>query len=641
MSWFSNRFSASFKAPEGLHGHGDGDVDVEQDDEQISQGKGVKEDLSELTKSFTRQLWGVASFLAPPPTTKDQVDPPSPSPSDHHVQPDLQIDSFSQSDDTALSNELVDVDFEASIDPAEVTQEGASHRPSISGQWQTPADDVNLPLHQSSDHRLTGIGKDLAELKGSVAVGFSRILKVVREEIDRNEHAKQKRDHDDDEDDDDDYDNDDEDKSESSVHARRLPMFNSLLKPLLSGILLDEMLKKRTPDDDDEDEEGFDDDPADVRGHQMSRPPVAPLNLQRTLGESLGGISKLASSLFPVSLDSDDEYDTTETNQVREGVGVTEEVLAFAKNISMHPETWLDFPLFTDDDEDDDFEMSNAQKEHIHEVEFASPRLAALRIELCPDYMSEGRFWKIYFVLLHSRLSKKDALLLSTPQIMEARALLLNNLQKKEIQKNVAEEDGQSEREGKDSERLLTPGSEQSFKIVSLQSAMEVPAKDFDQIENLGANQGRPQTSGQITTDTVEEVQNKNVLASTVKLATLNYEEEEADADRWLHEESSPHLGSATAAGLGNEDDVSFSDLEEDDDSLMSKGVGSSKLKESHGWVQLNEDKEAQEFERLGFASRSKLDGERQALATQKHDRREPNDWLTVEEDDVDSSDFA
>jgi hypothetical protein len=61
--------------------------------------------------------------------------------------------------------------------------------------------------------------------------------------------------------------------------------------------------------------------------------------------------------------------------------------------------------------------MSSAQKVHVSQVEAASPRLAALRIELCPDYMSEGRFWKIYFVLLHSRLSKTDAELLSTPQV--------------------------------------------------------------------------------------------------------------------------------------------------------------------------------------------------------------------------------
>ncbi|KAG6502646.1 hypothetical protein ZIOFF_034932 [Zingiber officinale] len=38
-------------------------------------------------------------------------------------------------------------------------------------------------------------------------------------------------------------------------------------------------------------------------------------------------------------------------------------------------------------------------------------------------------FWKTYFVLLHPRLSKQDAELLSTPQVVQARAMLLQKLQ--------------------------------------------------------------------------------------------------------------------------------------------------------------------------------------------------------------------
>ncbi|GMP27679.1 hypothetical protein CsSME_00003561 [Camellia sinensis var. sinensis] len=63
--------------------------------------------------------------------------------------------------------------------------------------------------------------------------------------------------------------------------------------------------------------------------------------------------------------------------------------------------------------------MSDAQQEHALAVERLAPRLAALRIELCPGYMSEDCFWKIYFVLLHPRLSKNDAELLSTPQVFQ------------------------------------------------------------------------------------------------------------------------------------------------------------------------------------------------------------------------------
>lgn len=64
-----------------------------------------------------------------------------------------------------------------------------------------------------------------------------------------------------------------------------------------------------------------------------------------------------------------------------------------------------------------DFDMSDAQQEHALAVEQLVPRLAALRMELCPGYMSEAWFWKIYFILLHPRLDLPDAEVLSTPQV--------------------------------------------------------------------------------------------------------------------------------------------------------------------------------------------------------------------------------
>lgn len=69
---------------------------------------------------------------------------------------------------------------------------------------------------------------------------------------------------------------------------------------------------------------------------------------------------------------------------------------------------------------DVDFYLSDAQQEHALAVEQLVPRLLALRIELCPTYMSEARFWEIYFVLLHPRLDNQDAKLLSTPQVRQA-----------------------------------------------------------------------------------------------------------------------------------------------------------------------------------------------------------------------------
>lgn len=64
-----------------------------------------------------------------------------------------------------------------------------------------------------------------------------------------------------------------------------------------------------------------------------------------------------------------------------------------------------------------DFEISETQLKHVVAIECLVPRLLALRIELCPAHMSEAYFWMVYFVLLHSRLNKHDAELLSTPQV--------------------------------------------------------------------------------------------------------------------------------------------------------------------------------------------------------------------------------
>lgn len=62
-------------------------------------------------------------------------------------------------------------------------------------------------------------------------------------------------------------------------------------------------------------------------------------------------ITKLASSFLQLSPDGDDYVLSKEA----EAIGVTDEVLTFVRDITMHPETWLDFPL-PDDDEDDDVE---------------------------------------------------------------------------------------------------------------------------------------------------------------------------------------------------------------------------------------------------------------------------------------------
>lgn len=56
-----------------------------------------------------------------------------------------------------------------------------------------------------------------------------------------------------------------------------------------------------------------------------------------------------------------------------------------------------------------DFDMSSDQKDHIATVERLAPSLSALRKSLCPNFMSEESFWKIYFVHLHPKLTKLES----------------------------------------------------------------------------------------------------------------------------------------------------------------------------------------------------------------------------------------
>ncbi|KAF2309615.1 hypothetical protein GH714_004295 [Hevea brasiliensis] len=392
-----------------------------QDEGEEAQTRGVKEDLSELKQTLTRQLWGVATFLAPPPTSNDR----------------------------SLSN---------------LNQFEASHR-SDEGE------------HSDSEERL-GIRQDFAEIGGRFRSGVTEI-------------------------------------------------------------------------------------------------------------------SKMASNYFPFGSEEDEVENNEEGNETHReeleieepdewgagAIGITDEVLAFARNIAMHPETWLDFPL--DEEEDlDDFVMSDAQQEHALAIEGLAPRLAALRIELCPCHMTESYFWKVYFVLLHSRLNKHDAEILSTPQVMEARALWMQELHKQTKPEND----------------WFGKGTCNANDNAVLHEEFEcVRTFDFEPATNMATDyetQKHPVVSSDmqfIDKSVIEEkpetkIVNKDVLASqSSKVLLPNYEDDEDD---WPDEEDSD-LGSYKATfPAGNEEDISFSDLEDDATStipikskMLSKGSETSTSK--------------------------------------------------------------
>nr|XP_010927365.1 uncharacterized protein LOC105049428 [Elaeis guineensis] len=105
--------------------------------------------------------------------------------------------------------------------------------------------------------------------------------------------------------------------------------------------------------------------------------------------------------------------------------GVSEEVLELVTDLVEYPELWLEFPVPVDDD----FYMSHSQKEHIATVERLVPSLTVRRISLCPTHMSEERFWKIYFALLHPSLNRNDMEHLLTQQIVDSMHIKLKEMQ--------------------------------------------------------------------------------------------------------------------------------------------------------------------------------------------------------------------
>ncbi|CAL5400436.1 unnamed protein product [Camellia sinensis] len=242
------------------------------------------------------------------------------------------------------------------------------------------------------------------------------------------------------------------------------------------------------------------------------------------------------------------------------------------------------------------FVMSDAQKEHASTVEDLVPNFAALRHQTCSS-LSEEKFWMIYFILLLPRLHEHDAKLLSTPEIVEARRILLQKLH----------------------ENRNTPVEETSDDSPTINLSQEG--------ERADNTQGHDSPS-----------QGKEVLAESAseeRDVKIHHE----NTDQWLEEEDVDDAPTSSAADAQKqpetEEDVSFSDLEDDDNDLSGrlssrfKPAGHERVASPNGsneWVRLNESSGTRDsgLKNMGSTSREKdSEGE------------DSNDWLTV--DDVDS----
>ncbi|WVZ99219.1 hypothetical protein U9M48_044548 [Paspalum notatum var. saurae] len=276
-------------------------------------------------------------------------------------------------------------------------------------------------------------------------------------------------------------------------------------------------------------------------------------------------ISKIASSLLPFGQGDADEGEPVP--------GVTEEVVVFVRHISTRPETWLDFPLFISERYADDFELSDAQYVHALSIEHLVPGLSDLKIQICSTDMTEACFWKIYFVLLHSKLTKQDAELLSTPQILEAREQLLQSLQaeNKRGSKFVGES-SESLNAASDpaEEKVIQPSSIQDEADISEISSFEEPTSDITPEIESEKFPSISSTEVEIVDKSVieEELATKPESKTSPTACKPRFEACEDEADEWPDDDPADEVGGpgSNRASLVREDDVSFSDLEDDED---------------------------------------------------------------------------
>ncbi|KAF3323768.1 BSD domain [Carex littledalei] len=301
-------------------------------------------------------------------------------------------------------------------------------------------------------------------------------------------------------------------------------------------------------------------------------------------------IAKIASSFLPLGSDEDEDAEDTGV------VGVTEEVLMFVDNISMHPGTWLDFPLL--EEECDDFEMSDVQQEHALAIEQLVPRLAALRIELCPNHMSERCFWKIYFMLVYPRLDEKDAEMLFSAQIMDARMQLSSKSQSQK-NKEVQYDSSIVEVPILELPTFNVPQKTPEYITAPLeQGAEEPPSKDIYDIPSAASSSSSSSSSSKrqeeetLTTipisDLVEtekhpvevtevKIVDKSVIKEEelptkvpVAVQKVEHSEDSDGDDEWLQEDTNDNITGVSqntaSVPLVDDEDVSFSDLEDEDD---------------------------------------------------------------------------
>ncbi|XP_028767329.1 uncharacterized protein LOC114725044 isoform X1 [Neltuma alba] len=300
--------------------------------------------------------------------------------------------------------------------------------------------------------------------------------------------------------------------------------------------------------------------------------------------KAVSGISKFASQLLQFeSQVVDDDQDGG-----RGVPGTNDDVVRFVKEISKRPDCWTDFPLPLDYA---DFSMSHPQRQHALTIEQLVPEFVALRLKLC-SYMNVEKFWLIYFLLLLPRLNQRDFELLSTAKILEARSVLLKRLADK-----------------------TTLQAENSENLRNLSPHQDVGNDSFTERDNISSDE--------------------NLILGEITSATKCLEIDDdtmSSSARWFEDTD---IGNSLAKFKQEEEDVSFSDLQDEDDdkSVISDCERLSGSREARDLIRVSSRDVCSDWDKLSENS-ERGGGGRQQKAVHlkgKDSEDESNDWFTVD----------
>ncbi|CAI9288358.1 unnamed protein product [Lactuca saligna] len=106
---------------------------------------------------------------------------------------------------------------------------------------------------------------------------------------------------------------------------------------------------------------------------------------------------------------------TSNQNNEEQLYGITEELIDLIKSFTL--ETFKNFNLQDEQGADDGAEstsgniqkdLSDWQEKHAVLVLSKAKELSQLRFRLCPRYLKEGQFWRIYFILVKNYVAKYE-----------------------------------------------------------------------------------------------------------------------------------------------------------------------------------------------------------------------------------------